>query len=191
METITRRQALRRVGLLGAGLGVGLAAGCTPLKIVFHAYPRRFDDDASLVDRTLAALAETILPGSDQDPHELARALRDERYEIAEYRNYLAADLSDRSRRLYGTKVFEDLGLAERERVVNDALSADQTTCKLYSGAIFLTQIAFFAGIYDDEAGCPLIDFDGRYRLRRLEELTYPDPHTYLTSAATENGCHA
>ena len=191
METITRRQALRRVGLLGAGFGVGLAAGCTPLKIVLHAYPRRFDEDASLVDRTLAALAETILPGTDQEPHELARALRDERYEIAEYGNYLAADLSDRSRRLYGTKSFEALGLAERERVVSDALSSDRTTCKLYSGAIFLTQIAFFAGIYDDEAGCSFIEFDGKYRLRPLDELTYPDPHAYLTSAVTESGSYA
>ena len=191
MENISRRQALRRVGVLGAGLGVTLAAGCTPLKIVLHAYPRRFDEDPLLVDRMLAALAETILPDTGQDPNELARPLRDERYELAEYRNYLASDLSDRSRRLYGTRSFEALGLPERERIVRDALSGDGITCKLYSGAIFLTQIAFFAGIYDDQEGCPLIEFDGQYRLRPLDELTYPDPHTYLTDAMTVSGSHA
>lgn len=184
MENMTRRQALRRVGLLGAGLGLGMATGCTPLKILFHAYPRRFDEDEPLVDRTLAAFAEAILPGTDRDSLELARPLSDERFELASYRNYLAADLADRSRRLYGTGAFEKLGLAERERVVSEALDADGTTCKLYSGAIFLTQIAYFAGIYDDDGGCPLIDFDGRYRLRPLDELTYPDPDTYLTQAA-------
>lgn len=191
MEAISRRQALKRVGMLGAGLGVGLAAGCTPLKIVFHAYPRRFDEDPLLVDRMLAALAETILPGTGQDPHELARPLRDDRYELAEHRNYLAADLSDRSRRLYGAQSFDTLGLPERERVVRDALSGDGITCKLYSGAIFLTQIAFFAGIYDDRKGCPFIEFNGQYRLRPLNELTYPDPHTYLTHATSVSGNHA
>lgn len=173
--------------MLGAGLGLGMATGCTPLRIVLHAYPRRFDEDGSLVDRTLAAFAETILPGTDRDPLELARPLADEQFELAAYRNYLAADLAARSRRLYGTGAFDRLDLADRERVVSEALEADGTTCKLYSGAIFLTQIAFFAGIYDDEQGCPLIDFDGRYKLRPLEELTYPDPATYLTRVAMRN----
>jgi hypothetical protein len=72
--------------------------------------------------------------------------------------------------------------------VIRDGLEADGTTRKLYQGAIYLAQIAFYGGIYDDDAGCPLIDFPGRYR---GDPVTYDDAHQFLARAQTPGGNHA
>jgi len=58
MDTIPRRDALKKIGLLGGAV----LAGCTPARILLHGYPHEFDADASLVDRVLASFADTVLP---------------------------------------------------------------------------------------------------------------------------------
>ena len=40
----------------------------------------------------------------------------------------------------------------------------------------------------DDEGGCPLIGFEGRFRMRPLAELSYPDPESFLPGALTTDG---
>ena len=188
MERLSRREALKRLGFLG---GAALAAGCTPVKVLLHTYPEPFDRDAALVDRVLAALAITVLPDAGVDAATLARPFYDERFPLHRYRNFLASDLCARSERLCGTDRFELLGQEERARVVEDGLAADAITEKLYTGAIFLAQIAFFAGIYDEESGCTFLDFEGRFRPRPLAEQTYPDAERFLARAATVDGNYA
>ena len=72
--------------------------------------------------------------------------------------------------------------------MVESGLSADATTERLYRGAIFLTQIACYAGIYDPEGGCPLIQFDGGYGVRGLDATTYPEPERFLARSVTRDG---
>ncbi len=53
-DNISRRQLLQQLGLIAAGL----AAACTPVRVLVNAYPQRFDDDPVLVDRVLSAFVK-------------------------------------------------------------------------------------------------------------------------------------
>ena len=59
---------------------------------------------------------------------------------------------------------------------------------KLYAGAIYLTQIAFYAGVYDPAAGCALIEFEGENGGFDLDEQTYPVPGRFLPHASSVDG---
>ncbi len=71
---------------------------------------------------------------------------------------------------------------------MTDGLEADGTTQKLYNGAIFLAQLSFYAGIYDDVEGCPLIAFHGRFTPVPPSRLTHADSAAYLAMEVTANG---
>ncbi len=182
--TVTRRAALRQLGVLLAGFG----AACTPARILLKAYPQEFEENPEAADRALRAFAGTVIPGAPTDDPNLVRVYHDPFFRFAPYASFFIADLCQRSAGMYGAPRFDDLGEAERTRVIQAGLDADATTRKLYTGAIFLAQLSFYAGVFDDERGCPLIDFEGRYRLRPLAELSYPNPGKYLASEKTING---
>jgi hypothetical protein len=184
MSGITRRQALSYFGAAGAMF----ATACTPVKILLGAYPEVFDDEVDLTDRVLVGFAESVLPGASVSHGELVRPLRDERFPFHSHCAYFASDLCGRAGRLCSSPQFDLLPLEQRCRVVEDGLNSDSITRQLYTGAIFLTQVAFFAGIYDDAAGCAWIDFDGRYRRRRPADLTYPNPEAFLAAEYTSSG---
>ena len=184
MKAISRREALKRLGLLG---GAALAAGCTPARIGLGLYPARFKEDEDLVRGVLAALAATILPGAGLDEPSLCRPFYDDRFPLHRYRTYLAADLCERSRVECGQGRFDLLPSGDRIRVLEAGLGADDTTRKLYTGAIFLTQLAFYSGFYGD-VGCPEIDFDGQFRPGPPESRTYPAPMSYLAEPAGTSG---
>ena len=88
-------------------------------------------------------------------------------------------------------QALEMLSREQRCAVIGSAMSADGTTRKLYSGAIYLTQVACYAGIYDDAVGCPAIGWEGRYRRRRRTELTYPNPDAFLSHEVGVQGNYA
>lgn len=180
---LSRRAALRQLGVVVAGV----AAACTPLRVVLHDYPRDFETDPALLDRVLRAFATTVIPEADPTAPTLVRAFSDPALPFAAYRAFFASDLSRRAVDRFG-EPFERLGLDRRTAVVSDGLSGDATTKKLYTGAIFLTQASYYAGIYDDAAGCPLIGFEGAYRFRGLDAFTYPDPDRFLAATATRDG---
>jgi|SRR6058998_3474202 len=185
-DLITRRQLLQRLGTIAAGL----AAACTPVRVLVNAYPQAFDDDPALRDRVLRAFVATVIPGAPADDPDLARALTDPDYPFAPFAAFLAADLSRRGRARFGD-AFERLDLAARTAIVAEGLTADATSRKLYNGAITLSQVAFYAGIYDPKQGCTLIGFEGGYRLRPLAAITYPDPTRFLAEALTPDGNYA
>src|SRR5712692_2323610 len=178
-RALTRRAALGQLALLAAGL----AAACTPLRIVMSAYPQAFDDDPDLVDRVLRAFVATIIPGAAADDPNLVRVYTDPYYPFAKYVAFFAADLCRRAKAGCASAAFDRLSVAQRTAVIEDGLAADATTRKLYQGAILLGQVSFYAGIYDDQKGCALIDFDGRYRFK--DEIGYPDPERFLPAAHT------
>lgn len=181
---LSRRSALKWLGVFAAGFAVG----CTPLRIVFHAYPRQFDEDSLLVDRVLRAFVAAVIPGAPIDAPDLVRIYYDEFYPFASYRSFFVADLCRRALGRYGTDRFETLSSAQRTRVIKDGVTADATSRRLYDGAILLAQISFYPNIYDDGEGCPLIEFEGRYRVRPREELSHPHSPAYLAAALTRDG---
>ncbi len=180
----SRRDALRHLGVLAAGL----ATACTPLRIVLHDYPRAFETDAALLDRVLRAFATTVIPEADPDAPHLVRAFGDPAYPFAAYRSYFASDLSHRGAARFGEPAFDRLTPAQRTLVVADGLRADATTRKLYTGAIFLMQLSYYAGIYDPATGCPLIGFEGVYRFRGPDAITHPDPERFFAEMITRDG---
>lgn len=186
-QSITRRAALRTLGLVALGASVG----CTPLRVVLDRHPRALDDDADLEDRVLRAFLATVIPGVAADAADAIRVFHDPAYPFAKYAKFFAGDLCRRAANRSGGRTFDALSPAERTAVVQEGLAADGTTRKLYGGAIYLIQIATYAGIYDDRGGCPLIGFEGGYHFRPRTEITYPEPDQFLAAALTAAGNYA
>ncbi len=183
-DHISRRLALKHFGLIAAGL----AAACTPARVLVNAYPQTFDDDPELVDRVLRAFVTTVIPGAAADDPDLVRALTDPDYPFAQFAAFFAADLTRRGERRFGEPAFERLTPDQRAAVIRDGLEADATTRKMYNGAVTLAQVALYAGIYDAQGGCALIGFEGGYHWHPLSEITYPDPALFLAAALTPDG---
>ncbi len=184
-HVMSRRLALRWLGGLALGLS---AAACTPVRIAFRMYPKDFDEDPELVDAVLRGFVTAVVPGMPEDAPHLTRVFYDDFYRVGKYRSYLAADLCERAERRYGWPRFEALPAKDRCRVIEDALQEGGVTQRLYVAAVFLAQLASYAGPFDDEQGCPLIGFEGRFRMRPLAELSYPDPERFLPRALTADG---
>lgn len=193
MATDLTRGMSRRGAIRWLGLGAAtLAAGCTPMRILLRAYPEEFDANPARTERVLRAFVLAVVPGVPAaDPHLTGAFYDRELSPLPKYRAFFAADLCARASRSYGTARFAELDPEARTAVIQDGLEADATTRRLYEGAILLAQVSVYAGIYDDEAGCPLIGFEGRYRPRPWSEITYPKPAAFLPYAATPNGNHA
>jgi hypothetical protein len=177
-----RREVVRYLALILAGAA---AEACTPLRILTASFPADFKHDPNLVAQTLRAFTAAVIPGFDPENANPARALLDSRYPFAKYAPFFAADLSRRAAQRFAGSSFASLDLAQRTAVIIEGLEGDATTRKLYRGAIFLTQVAIYAGIYDDDAGCSLIDFPGRYR---GGEVSYTDPDSFLPQSHTAQG---
>lgn len=184
-QSISRRDVLGTLAFLFAGVAT---TACTPVRVVLHMYPEKFDTQPDLVRRVLCAFVATVVPGAPSDDRNLARACLDPDYPLAKYAGLLASDLCKRSKQMFADPNFEALTLDQRAAVIENALQADGTTARLYDGAIYLSQVAFYAGIYDDDRGCPLIGFEGRYRFHGLEATSYPHPERFLARAITVDG---
>src|SRR5437773_7612399 len=120
MPTISRRQALRQLGLVAAGL----TAACTPMRVLVSAYPQAFDDDDGLVDRVLRAFVTAVIPGAPADDPDPVRAHTDPAYPFAQYAVFFAADLSRRAARRFNGRAFDRLEVQERTAVIAEGLAA-------------------------------------------------------------------
>ena len=139
----SRRQALLTIA---AVLPAVFATACAPARIVLKAYPAEFKGNSTRTQATLAAFVCTVEPGASPDPVSTALTLQDPYYPLARYAAYLASDLDGRANRSY-RRPFTALSCTERAAVVASGLSEDGVTGKLYSGAVYLTQIAVYAGL--------------------------------------------
>lgn len=184
-KNISRRDVLRTLGVITAGVALG---ACTPLRIITRAYPDEFKHGGDKVERSLRAFVLTVIPGAPADSRNLVRAYFDRAYPFAPYGAFFAADLCQRTCERFGHERFWELDAGQRAQVISDGLAADATTRKLYGGAIFLAQVSFYGGIYDDETGCPLIDFAGRYR---GDAVSYDDAQRFLPEGLTPSGNYA
>lgn len=182
-EPIPRRAVLGRLGIAAAA---ALLQGCAPLRIALHLYP---EQDDQVAERVLRAFVEAVIPGAPpQDPN-LVRAFFDPYYPFTRYRSWFVWDLDQRARAMFSGTPYLELDLERRTRVIQDGLvNGDGTTARVYDGAIFLAHVTFYAGVYDDERGCPLIHFEGASGLLPPEDQTYPVPGRFLAAAATPDG---
>src|SRR5256885_3423023 len=159
MHTIPRRHALRQLRLIAAGL----AAACTPMRVLVSAYPQGSDDDDGMVDRVLRAFVTAVIPGAPADDPDLVRAHTDPAYPFAQYAGFFAADLSRRAARRFDGRAFERLEVRERTAVIGEGLAPDATTRQLYNRAVRPAQNALFARIYHPTTGCPAPGLHGRH----------------------------
>lgn len=182
---------LRELASSGSGLTLesfAPAAVLSALRMLFNLYPARFRKDPALRERTLRAFVVTIIPGASIDEPNLVRMYSDTDYPFHPYTGYIVFDLNRRSRTLFRNELFDTLARAQREVVIEDALAGDATTARLYRGAMLMAQVSFFAGIYDPDRGCPLINFPGTNNGYPLSATTYPDAERYLGQATTPDG---
>ena len=179
-----RREVVRCLSWLIATVVTG---ACTPLRIVTRSFPAEFKTDPDLVASTLRAFTAAVVPGFQPPPGRAdpERALLDARYKFAKYAPFFASDLARRTDRRFPGQAFATLDLEQRTQVITDGLEADAITRKLYRGAIHLTQVSLYAGIYDSGAGCSLIQFDGRYR---GANVSYTNPESFLPTSLTTHG---
>ena len=126
---------------------------------------------------------ETVVPGVEAGP-ELTQVFHDKFYKMDKYHGFLASDLCRRSGKMYD-KSFEKLTNQQRTAVIQDGLDRGGVSCKLYTAAIYLTQITIYAGITNGDKGCDLIDFAGKYR---YQNVSYPNPERYLAKSITTTG---
>ncbi len=184
----SRIRELRNSGTGVQASSFAPAAVLSAVRMIANLYPRRFRADLGLRDRILRAFVVTVIPGADEvDPH-LVRMYSDTYYPFYPYTGYLVYDLARRSRVLWGTEAFNSLDPERRTAVVENALSGDETTARLYRGAMLMAQVSYFAGVYDPDHGCALIDFPGKNNGFPREAITYPDAWRYLGEETSTDG---
>ncbi len=184
---VTRLRALRGNGGALNPASFRPASILSAVRMLLNLYPQRFRKDATLRERLLKAFVLTVIPGADGSHPDLTRMYYDTDYPFYPYSGYLAKDLTTRSGRLFGAE-FDRLDPARRTSVLVDALAADDTTSRLYKGAILMAQVSYYAGIYDPDRGCPLIEFPGRNRGFSAAEVSYPNATEYLGTESVPDG---
>jgi hypothetical protein len=171
-----------------AAFSAGLVAGCAPVRYGLRLYPAAFDDHDAC-DSVLRAFVLVAVPGALGSPQSsLTRCFEDDLFPFRTYRKNFAADLCRRAGNRFGEPRFDRLDRHEQVQVVREGLRADPITRKLYAGAVFLAQIAVLGGIYAEDAAVPALEFEGEYRPRNPEELTYANPSRFLASGQTLDG---
>jgi hypothetical protein len=178
-----RREFITKIAILsGAAL-----ASCTPLKIIFKDYPNEFENNDTIKINNLRAFVITVIPGADANDVNLCRIFSDSFYGFEKYCGFFISDLCKRSEKKFGKKSFYDLTAEQRTDVILSGLEADTTLNKIYSAAIFMSQVSYYSSIYDDEKGCDLIDFKGNTSFV-YSEMSYKNPELYLATEITING---
>jgi hypothetical protein len=178
---ITRRQA---IALLGGAAAASFTA-CAPMRIALRQAPAEFKHNRNRVDAVLRMFVATVIPGADVDNDNLARIYTDDAYPFAPYAATFVADLQTRAQRMSNGLGFEHMELAARTRVVQEGLNADAITRKIYTGAVFIAQISYYAGIYSDD-GCKMIRFDGHFV--GGQEISYADAPRFMAREVTNDG---
>jgi hypothetical protein len=175
------------LGLMSLVIG-GSLAGCSSLRILLNCYPDKYDHDFELQERFLRSFVCTVIPTAPADGPNLIRVYSDEFYPFKKYCGFFLSDLAETTRDLNGHEDFDRLDLAARTAVVERGLDKDGPAGRLYTGAVFMAQYSFFAGIYDDEGGCSLIDFPGANQGYRPNTMTGGEITSHLAPHQTVDG---
>lgn len=181
---LTRRRFIR----IGSIAALASLSGCTPARILLKKYPQKYKRDEALIEETLRAFVVTIIPGADYFDKDLIKVFYDEYYPLSKYRSFIVYDISKRSEKLHGTNQFESLTPGQRTEVVENAEEGSKIIRKLYNGAIILSQVAYYASIYDDDKGCALIDYEGKNYGYSHVQKCYEDNMPFLSIEHSSQG---
>jgi hypothetical protein len=176
MAQPTRRSFL--IGLAAAG-SIALVPSIAHARVDIAVDPRQ---------AILRAFVEVVVPEADPSWDDAVAALQDEALPFSRYVGLLVSNLRSRSRRLFGTKDFAGLCAEDRTAVVADGVRAKVIYGKLYQGAIFVVQIAYFSAMYHPERGNAAIGFEGAYRFDGFASLTHPEPERFLPASVSVDG---
>lgn len=144
------------------------------IRMVLKIFPHEYCKNNSLKEKYLRAFVTTIIPGANENEDNLVKMYLDSYYPFQTYCGYFVYDLNKRSNKLFNKKEFFDLSYDEKTQVINNALNGRELARRLYKGAILMAQVSYYGAVYDEEKGCPLIDFPGRNNGYSKEELAYP-----------------
>lgn len=183
LANISRLDFLKKISFT---FGV-LMTSCTPVKILLNTHEDKYDDDTVLKNKILAAFITAVIPGADPEDADNYKIFCDEYYPFHKYCGFFVSDLCSKSEKLFGTEKFYDLSLEQRTEVIQAGLNDDSTTERIYTAAIFISQVSVYCGIYNDEKGCSIIDYNGSYGFVDAE-MYYSDPATYLAAEMTSTG---
>jgi hypothetical protein len=161
--------------------------GCSPVRILLKSYPDKYDDDKKMCKHILDSFVLTVIPGANPEDPDLSRIFRDEYYKFSKYSGFFTSDLCSKSKKLFNIENFSKLTLQQRTKVIQSGLEDDPTTAKLYTGAIYMAQVAYYSCIYNDEKTCEVIDFSGSYGFMD-NDMFYNDCNKLLGDEITFSG---
>lgn len=174
---VSRRTLVKGLAFLAAGTVIG----CTPINILFS----NKEDKMGQTGKILRAFMQTIVPGAPTEHQNITHVFYDDFYRFSKYRKVFTEDLCRRSKKIFGIHRFEMLSFQKRTEVVKNGLEKPGVIGRLYSGAIYITQITVYTACYDKKGICDLIDFKANYD---FEVPVYPDTEKYLGCALTSDG---
>lgn len=175
-RAVSRRELLRTLAWVTAGLA---GSACVPAELVFNASPAPHRRDPNVVEPILRMFVETVVPGTPVDRPGAAGVFFDPFYPLTAHRAWLARDLNDRAMQRNG-QPFDGLPWSSRATIIRDGLSSQGLTRRVYNGAVFLAQVAVYAGLAHPAGACPVIGFEGPSGLLTLADQTYANPHLFL-----------
>lgn len=179
---ISRLDFIKKMVLLTGAI----TAGCSPVKILLNSYPDKYNK-VHLQKKIFKSFVTTVIPGAEKSETDLSRILLDDYYPFAKRCAYFTSDLCSRSRNLFNSENFDELSFEQRTKVIQSGLISDTLTKKLYTAAVYMVQVSFYCGIYDDEYGCKLIDFQGSYGFME-DEIYYSNCNSLLAKEITAEG---
>ena len=181
---MSRRVALERLGLITMGIA---AAGCAPAAMATRAlYPEAVALDEDTVQRVLIAFVAVVIPEPEAAPA-VVRCFADPALRFAPFRDEFTADLMRRSDRVAHTDRFDRLSAEQRRAIVQSGIDGGTVSRRLYA-AVFLTQVVYYSGIWNDEGSCPFIGYGGAYVFAGYGAITWPDPERFFPVSLTADG---
>jgi hypothetical protein len=174
---MTRREAVRDL-MLGS---LALWVDWRPSK----EFSRSIMGEAEYEDKTIRAFINTIVPGTDVSHPQLTTIFRDPYFGFGKVRWLFNFNLRKRSLSRFGTLAFHKLSEADRIKVIQSGLQAENKISQLYSAAIFASQLTVFTGFYMEKPKCDLIEFEEGFN---YGEVCYPDGQKYFQHSITADG---
>ncbi len=153
---LSRRKAIHQIMLSAAAISM---ASCAPLSLTLNS--GRDPEPGS--EATLRAFLQTVVPGTPEDAD--LSCYTNQIFGFDKYVRGFTDDLNRRSENHFRAR-FAKLGNDQRQTIIKSGLEAGKIISMLYTGAVFLTQIAVYTGMTNQFQGCPLIDFDGNYQAK-------------------------
>ncbi len=181
---LSRRDVLRMLAWIAAGVA---GSACVPAELIFNASAAPHKRDSNIVEPILRLFVETVVPGTPVERPGSAGVFFDPFYPLTPHRAWLARDLNDRAMRQF-RQPFDGLPRDSRESIIQAGLSSQGLTGRVYHGAVFLAQVAVYAGLPHPTGACPAIGFQGPAGVLPLADQTFPEPWRYLGRAHGMNG---